>query len=164
MNGQHSARAGHAFTPRAERQRLPAASRAELSCDTDGDEPVAHTWRIRRPSRVRFERSVPSFVLLSSVTFPARSAPLRRGFNVFGAATKIASVGTTRIAQERRSAGAWSNRRPHQNVSLRVAPIALLTPFLVVTLACERASRSPDALSAGAGAQEQGGVHQPNYC
>jgi hypothetical protein len=38
---------------------------------------------------------------------------------------------------------------------LRVAPIALLTPFLVVTLACERAARSPAAPSAAGGAQEQ---------
>jgi hypothetical protein len=38
---------------------------------------------------------------------------------------------------------------------LRVAPIALLTPFLLVTLACERATRSPAAPSAAAGAEEQ---------
>ena len=38
---------------------------------------------------------------------------------------------------------------------LRVAPIALLTPFLVATLACERAARSPAAPSAAGGAQEQ---------
>jgi hypothetical protein len=112
---------------------------------------------------VRFERSVPfirlavfSHISRAECTIAARFQRFRRG-------DKIAGVGTTRIAQEKRSAGAWSKGGPIKTSVLRVAPIALLTPFLVVTLACERASRSPDALQRGR-AQEQGSVHEPNYC